>query len=79
MLISELTFPHLLAERDAQLTRELEWRRVANERLESEREGAAAIAQPSRSARRAHRAATSAKRRRGDELTGSSWTSTLNA
>jgi hypothetical protein len=32
MLISELTFPHLLAEQDAQLTRELEWRRVANER-----------------------------------------------
>jgi hypothetical protein len=32
MLISELTFPHLLAERDARLTRELEQRRVIEER-----------------------------------------------
>lgn len=36
MLISELTFPHLLAEREAQLTRELERRRVVAERLEDE-------------------------------------------
>jgi hypothetical protein len=34
MLISELSFPHLQAEREAQLTRELERRRVALERLE---------------------------------------------
>jgi hypothetical protein len=33
MLISELTFPHLMAEREAQLTRELERRRVLLERL----------------------------------------------
>ena len=33
MLISELTFPHLLAEREARLTRELEQRRVVLERL----------------------------------------------
>jgi hypothetical protein len=33
MLISELTFPHMLAEREAQLTRELERRRVLLERL----------------------------------------------
>ena len=33
MLISELTFPHLLAEREARLTRELEQRRVVQERL----------------------------------------------
>jgi hypothetical protein len=36
MLISELTFPHLLAEREAQLTRELEQQRVLRERLEEE-------------------------------------------
>jgi hypothetical protein len=34
MLISELTFPHLMAEREAQLTRELERRRVLLERLD---------------------------------------------
>lgn len=33
MLISELNFPHLLAERDARLARELEQRRVIAERL----------------------------------------------
>jgi len=36
MLISELTFPHLLAEREARLTRELERRRVVRERLDDE-------------------------------------------
>lgn len=36
MLVSEITFPHLLAEREAQLTRELERRRVVAERLEEE-------------------------------------------
>ena len=35
MLISELTFPHLLAEREARLTRELEQRRVVLERLDA--------------------------------------------
>jgi hypothetical protein len=35
MLISELTFPHLMAEREAQLTRELERRRVLLERLDN--------------------------------------------
>lgn len=34
MLISELTFPHLMAEREAQLARELERRRVLLERLD---------------------------------------------
>ena len=34
MWISELTFPHLLAEREARLTRELEQRRVVLERLD---------------------------------------------
>lgn len=34
MLISELTFPHLMAEREAQLNRELERRRVLLERLD---------------------------------------------
>ncbi|RXZ67780.1 hypothetical protein [Agromyces albus] len=33
MLISELSFPHLQAEREARLTRELEQRRVVRERL----------------------------------------------
>ena len=36
MLISELTFPHLLAEHEAHLTRELERRRVVLERLNDE-------------------------------------------
>ena len=36
MLISELTFPHLLAENEARLTRELERRRVVRERLDDE-------------------------------------------
>ena len=36
MLISELSFPHLQAEREAQLTRELERRRVALERLDEQ-------------------------------------------
>lgn len=36
MLISELSFPHLQAEHEAQLTRELERRRVALERLDGE-------------------------------------------
>ena len=36
MLISELTFPHLLAAREARLTQELEQRRVMLERLDDE-------------------------------------------
>jgi hypothetical protein len=36
MLISELTFPHLLAEHEARLTRELERRRVVRERLDDD-------------------------------------------
>lgn len=35
MLISELSFPHLQAEREARLTRELEQRRVVLERQAS--------------------------------------------
>jgi hypothetical protein len=75
MLISEITFPHLQAEREAQLTRELERRRELIERLESE----PLTAHPSRSSRKAARAATPAKRRSGDELTGGAWASTLKA
>jgi hypothetical protein len=75
MLISEITFPHLQAEREAQLTRELERRRVLTERLEGE----LVIGRPSRSSRKAARAATPAKRRSGDELTGGAWASTLKA
>jgi hypothetical protein len=75
MLISEITFPHLQAEREAQLTRELEQRRVMTERLEGE----PVIARPSRGSRKAARAATPATRRRGDELTGGAWASTLKA
>lgn len=37
MLVSELSFPHLQAAREARLTRELEQRRVAHERLTAER------------------------------------------
>lgn len=33
MLVSELNFPHVMAEREARLTRELEQRRVVLERL----------------------------------------------
>ena len=36
MLISELSFPHLQTEREAQLTRDLERRRVALERLDDQ-------------------------------------------
>jgi hypothetical protein len=36
MLISELSFPHLQAEREAQLTRELERRRVVLERIDEQ-------------------------------------------
>ncbi|MBT2517795.1 hypothetical protein J7E29_10150 [Streptomyces sp. ISL-90] len=39
MLISELNFPHIQAEREARLTRELEQRRVVLERIEEERSG----------------------------------------
>ena len=39
MLISELSFPHLQAEREARMTRELEQRRVVLERIEEERAG----------------------------------------
>ena len=80
MLISELTFPHLLAEQDAQLMRELEWRRVANERIESERPGGdGATAHLSRTSRKARGTTASTKQHRGDEFTGSDWASTLEA
>ena len=36
MLISEITFPHLQAEREAQLARELERRRALHERQDGE-------------------------------------------
>lgn len=73
MLISEITFPHLQAEREAQLTRELERRRVLNERLDGDRAREGAIAHPSRSLSR------SSRKTRRDELTGSAWASTLKA
>ncbi|MDQ0893647.1 hypothetical protein [Agromyces ramosus] len=79
MFISEITFPHLQAEREAQLTRELERRRVVNERLDSERAGEATTAHSSRSSKQARRAASAARQRGGDELTGSTWASTLKA
>ena len=75
MLISEITFPHLQAEREAQLTRELERRRVLNERLD----GDPVTAHRRRSSRNAARTATPAKRRSGDEVTGGAWASTLKA
>lgn len=64
MLISELTFPHLLAEREAQLTRELERRRVVAERLED--------AAPQSGRRMRHAPAGSSERmpRAGRETTG---------
>ena len=74
MLISEITFPHLQAEREAQLTRELERRRVLNERLDGE----PVAAHRSRSSRKAPRTATPAKRRSGD-MTDRAWASTLKA
>jgi hypothetical protein len=74
MLISEITFPHLQAERDAQLARELERRRVLHERLDGE----PVTARRSRSSRKAARTATPAKRHSG-EMTGGAWASTLNA
>ncbi|HKH07951.1 MAG TPA: hypothetical protein VKA62_03295 [Agromyces sp.] len=74
MLISEITFPHLQAEREAQLTRELERRRVLNERLD----GDPVTAHRSRSSRKAARTAAPATRRSGD-MTGGAWASTLKA
>jgi hypothetical protein len=53
MLISELTFPHLLAEREARLTRELERRRVVLERLDD------ATVRPARTRTRRTRAVSS--------------------
>ena len=79
MLISEITFPHLQAEREAQLTRELEQRRVMTERLEGEPAGAAATAARGWRARKAERAAIRGQHRSHDELTGSDWASTLKA
>jgi hypothetical protein len=79
MLISEITFPHLQAEREAQLTRELEQRRVMTERLDGESAGEAATAALGRRARRAGRAADRGQHRSRDELTGSDWASTLKA
>lgn len=78
MFISEITFPHLQAEHEAQLTRELERRRVVNERLDGQGADGATIARSSRSSRKARPAATAA-RQRGGELTGSTWASTLKA
>ena len=52
MLITELSFPHLQAEHEAQLTRELERRRVALERVDEQ------PTQPTRRPRR-HRATQS--------------------
>jgi hypothetical protein len=64
MLISELTFPHLMAEREAQLTRELERRRVLLERLDD------GSVRPTR--RRRHGPSASSERmpRAGSQSTG---------
>lgn len=56
MLISEVTFPHLLAEREARLTRELERRRVVAERLEEEAPRPRRRASPTGSSERMPRA-----------------------
>ena len=60
MLISELTFPHLQAEHEARLTRELERRRVVLERLDDDSPMAGGSAFASR--RRGHRRADAASR-----------------
>jgi hypothetical protein len=64
MLISELTFPHLMAEREAQLTRELERRRVALERLDD------VPARPTRGRRHGHEASSERMPRADQEATG---------
>jgi hypothetical protein len=66
MLISELTFPHLMAEREAQLARELERRRVLLERLEDAPE------RTTRRSRRGHSAPSERMPRAGREATGRS-------
>ena len=65
MLISELTFPHLLAEREARLMRELELRRVVLERLDEERSAGAGPDERSRARRRQFRGFGSVRPLRG--------------
>ena len=66
MLISELSFPHLQAARDARLAQELERRRVVLERLDEQGAG-----RTRRAAARTARAATSERMpRAGVEAVG---------
>lgn len=64
MLISELTFPHLMAEREAQLTRELERRRVLLERLDD------GSGRPTRRRRHGRSAPSERMPRAGSQSTG---------
>jgi hypothetical protein len=66
MLISELTFPHLLAEHEERLTRELERRRAVLERLDDETTDRPAH----RHSRRVDAAASERMPRAGRETTG---------
>jgi hypothetical protein len=65
MLISELNFPHLLAEGEARLTRELERRRVIEERLEQELSAGAGPDERSRAPRRQFKGTGSMRPLRG--------------
>ncbi|MEV1129140.1 hypothetical protein [Agromyces sp. NPDC049794] len=42
MYVSDMSFPHLQADREARLTREREWRRIADERRADVADAAAA-------------------------------------
>ena len=64
MLISELAFPHLMAEREAQLTRELERRRVLLERLDD------GSGRPTRGRRHGHPVSSERMPRAGQQAMG---------
>jgi hypothetical protein len=72
MLISELSFPHLQAEREAQLTRELERRRVALERLDEQEPRA----RSTRRGRQSHVMSRERMPRAGREANGATLAST---
>lgn len=72
MLISELSFPHLQAAREAQLRRELELRRVAFERLDEQ----APRTRSSRSARQSQAVSRERMPRAGHEANGATLAST---
>jgi hypothetical protein len=65
MLISELQFSHLREEQDARLARELEQRRVIEERLEEQRATGAGPNERSRARRRQFRGFGSMRPLRG--------------